>query len=313
MVVKRLKAKALRDWAEDEHISSFATRLTREQEKLAAMSPPINISNEEKLQTYMENIWKRTDIFDEEFMTKWTSRTIGQRTWAHATAYFEAKVKAIEDFHAAGGQSNTYAAANAATEIKDAVAAALEEFTSQNKENAMAVNEVKEVREKIDTLHDAVALLAKTVAERTDREVLTPRKRNRSARRRRVVEYSSDEESSSSEEEDEQTPPRRTKRTARRTQRIKKEKTKSKKNFDIDGAYKPGMAFDVAWPQGKKAAYNAARRRYHRTGTKEAIKDKLDGMKRMLKVFKAKDVGEAKIKILEEAIERWEERRNNAE
>ena len=80
--------------------------------------------------------------------------------WAHATAYFEAKVQAIENFHAAGGKSNQYASANAATEIKDAVAAALDEFTSQNKENAMAVNEVKEVREKIDTLQEAVALHA---------------------------------------------------------------------------------------------------------------------------------------------------------
>ena len=73
------------------------------------------------------------------------------------------------------------------------------------------------------------------------------------------------------------------------------------------------MAFDVAWPQGMKAAYNAARRRYHRTGTKEAITDKLDGMKKMLKVFKARDVGDAKVKDLEEAIGRWEKRRNKAE
>ena len=75
MVVKRLKAQALRDWEDDKHISSFATRLTREQQRLAAMSPPINISDEKKLQTYMENMWKRIDIFDEEFMTKWTART----------------------------------------------------------------------------------------------------------------------------------------------------------------------------------------------------------------------------------------------
>ena len=71
----------------------------------------------------------------------------------------------------------------------------------------MAVNEVKEVREKVDTLQEAVALLAKTVAERADRNILTPKKRNRSNRRRRVVEDSSEDESSSSEEEDEPTPP----------------------------------------------------------------------------------------------------------
>ena len=98
---------------------------------------------------------------------------------------------------------------------------------------------------------------------------------------------------------------------------MKKEKTKTKKKasvtFDIDGDYKPGMEFDVAWSQGKKAAYNAARRRYHRTGTKAAITDKVDGMKKMLKVFKARDVGEGKIKELESAIERWSERRDEAE
>ena len=86
MVMKRLKVEALRDWEEDEHISSFATRLTRKQERLTAMSLPINISDKEKLQTYMENMWKRTDIFDKKIMTKWTSCTLAQRTWAHATA-----------------------------------------------------------------------------------------------------------------------------------------------------------------------------------------------------------------------------------
>ena len=31
LVIKRLKAQALKDWDDDEHISSFATFLTREQ------------------------------------------------------------------------------------------------------------------------------------------------------------------------------------------------------------------------------------------------------------------------------------------
>ena len=82
-------------------------------------------------------------MFDKKFMTEWTNFPHVQKTWAKSTAYFEAKVRAIENFHAAGGQSNQYAAANAATEIKDAVAATLDKFASQNNENAMAVNEVK--------------------------------------------------------------------------------------------------------------------------------------------------------------------------
>ena len=61
------------------------------------------------------------------------------------------------------------------------MAAALDEFMSQNKENALAVNEVKEVREKIDTLQESIALLAKTVATR---EALTSRKRGRGSRHR---------------------------------------------------------------------------------------------------------------------------------
>ena len=173
MVIARLRKEALRGWEAEEHITSFGTRLDRQQRKLATFSPPIHISDEDKLQRYLEEMWKRTDVFDEKFMTEWTSRTIAQKTWAHAKAYFEAKVKAIENFHAAGGQSNTYASANSAIELKNAVSTALEKFATQNKENAMAVNEVKEVRDKIDTLHEAVALLARTVA---GCEALTPNK-----------------------------------------------------------------------------------------------------------------------------------------
>ena len=64
------RRKLLRDWEEEEHITSFATRMTREQQRLAALSPPINITDKEKLQKYMEEMWKRTDIFDKKFMNK---------------------------------------------------------------------------------------------------------------------------------------------------------------------------------------------------------------------------------------------------
>ena len=86
-------------------------------------------------------------MFNEKFMTTWTGRTIAQKTYAQARAYFKANVKAITDFRAVGGQVNTYATASAATELKEAVASALAEFAESNKENAMAVGEVKDVRE----------------------------------------------------------------------------------------------------------------------------------------------------------------------
>ena len=80
MVIKRLKAQALRDWEDEEYITSFATRLTREQRRLGALSLPINITDEEKLQKYMEEMWKRTDILDEKFMTEWTNQPHAQKT-----------------------------------------------------------------------------------------------------------------------------------------------------------------------------------------------------------------------------------------
>ena len=213
LVVKRLKAEALRDRRGQAHLVLRDSAHQRAA-GLATLSPSITIIDEDKLQKLMEEMWKRTDIFDEKFMTEWTSRPIAQKMWAHATAYFGAKVRAIENFHDAGSQFNTYASANAATEIEDTVVAALDEFTTQNKENARAVNEVKEVREKIDTLQEAVALLAKTVA---GREALTPRKRGRRSRRRQIVEESSDDEDLSSEEEDEEpTPPSKPKRKSKK-------------------------------------------------------------------------------------------------
>ena len=70
-------------------------------------------------------------------------RTIYRKISANSRPYFEAKVTAAEDFHAAGWYPNTYAAANTTPGLKEAVASALEEFTGQNKENVMAVDEVK--------------------------------------------------------------------------------------------------------------------------------------------------------------------------
>ena len=184
--------------------------------------------------------------------------------------------------------------------------AALDKFTTQNKENALAINEVKEVRKKIDTLQDAVALLAKTVA---GREALTPRKRGHRNRRRQIAKESSDEEESSSEEEDkEPTPPPKlkwkTKKKQRPTKTKAKAKTKADGSFDVDGPYKPGMKFNSEWSAGKKAAYHAARKRYHCTGTKEAPTEKVDGMKAMNKRWKATGAGEEKIAELTKSMEK---------
>ena len=303
-----MKANYYRGWDVVEHINSFGVHLNREQRKLSQYAPPIVISNADKVQHYLEQMWTRTDIFDEKFMTAWTARTIAQKTFDLARAYFEAKVKAIADFRAAGGQVNSYASANAATDIKDAVTSALAEFAENNadsnKENAMAASEVSEVKEQLDTLQSAVALLAKSMSQRG---TVSP-KRSRKGRRRYVSEESSDEESSSSEEEE--TPPPKPKKKQKR----KKKATGGTAGraagrqlaFKIDGPYKPKMKWEMSWSKGMKAAYQSARKDFHDTGTKEAIKDKIAGIKIMIKRDKAKDASKERVANLTAALEKWE-------
>ena len=76
-------------------------------------------------------------------------------------------------------------------------------------------------------------------------------------------------------------------------------KAKASGGFGVDGPYEPGMKFKPEWSQGKKAAYLAARKRYYRTGTKEALTDKVSGMKKMLRRWKTNDASEGKIAELE--------------
>ena len=303
VVVKRLKANYYRGWGVEEHINSFGVRLNREQRKLSQYVPPIIIPNADKCQHYLEQMWTRTDIFDQEFMTAWTKQTIAQKTFDLARAYFQAKVQAIADFKAAGGQVNSYATANAATEIKDAVASALAEFAKSNadskKENAMAASEVSDVKEQLDTLQSAVALLAKAMSQRG---AVSP-KRSRKGRRRYVAEDSSDEESSSSEEEE--TPPPKPKKVKRKKKATHRAASRQL-TFKIDGPYKPKMKWELSWSKGMKAAYQSARRDFHETGTEEAIKDKIAGIKGMTRKGKAKDASEGRIANLTAALEKWE-------
>ena len=76
--------------------------------------------------------------------------------------------------------------------------------------------------------------------------------------------------------------------------------------------YTPVMKFKPEWTQGKKATYHAARKRYNRTGTKEALADNVSGMKKMLRRWKTTDVSKEKIAELETAVEHWEAKRDEA-
>ena len=47
-VIKRLKVDFYRGWDDEEHITSFYLRLTREQRKLSQYTPPVIISDADK-------------------------------------------------------------------------------------------------------------------------------------------------------------------------------------------------------------------------------------------------------------------------
>ena len=67
------------------------------------------------------------------------------------------------------------------------------------------------------------------------------------------------------------------------------------------------MKWDNNWSKGMKAAYNSARKEFLATGTKEAVRDKSSGIKKMLKREEARDdPPEARIDNLTTALEKWQ-------
>ena len=171
----------------------------------------------------------------------------------------------------------------------------------------MAASEVSDVKEQLDTLQSAVALLAKAMSQRG---AVSP-KRSRKGRRRYVAEDSSDEESSSSGEEETPPPkPKKVKRKKKATHGAAGRATSRQLTFKIDGPYKPKMKWELSWSKGMKAAYQSARKDFHETGTEEAIKDKIAGIKILIRRGKAKDASEARIANLTAALEKWEAKLN---
>ena len=128
-----------------------------------------------------------------------------------------------------------------------------------------------------------MALLVKSA----DKENRTPRSSNKRSRRDRY-ESSSEEEESSDEEEP--TPPPKRKKKKKKTKRATKpSNSSSTSSYDEKKPYRPGMRWDGDWPPLKKAAFTFARRDFQSTGTTEAIKDKITGMKAAMKAAKDRD------------------------
>ena len=72
-----------RGWSPEEHFTTFAKRLSREQKKLKNDS--IIISDADKNQHLMIQVWDR-DLFDRVVMIKWNERPSIQKSFDHAFA-----------------------------------------------------------------------------------------------------------------------------------------------------------------------------------------------------------------------------------
>ena len=77
--IQRQKDKVLRGW-EEEDVDSFGSRLQEERDSLRRMTPPIEISDVDLNIHYMNEIWKRTDIYGERIMEEWTNHDPDQKT-----------------------------------------------------------------------------------------------------------------------------------------------------------------------------------------------------------------------------------------
>ena len=158
MQVQQLKDEYYKGWSADEHISAFARRLDKDQAKLA--SDGVTISNVDKNQHYMLQIWK-SEMFSQQAMTKWTKRPVGVKTWEHSVPFFEDKALELEQFEAlygGGAPQNGFGSANVATEIQEKLDGAIAVICNNEIKHALAIKAAQ--GETTDMQEQVAALVA---------------------------------------------------------------------------------------------------------------------------------------------------------
>jgi hypothetical protein len=277
--IEDMVKKYKRGWSQDEHFTTFAHRLDREQKKLS--DDNIVVSDADKKQHLMVELWGR-DLFDRPVMIEWNERPREEREYAHAVAYFTKHLAAIETYEAAGGGASKkqgFESTNAVAEIQ----AACENKITENKAEtsremtAMAtefVGVINEQKEQIKSLREVLASIENKLSTRVP---ATPPRRSR-----RVL-YESDSDT------EEETPPRRKRKEDKtRSQKQKKAAKKAaeakiKKPEDkwkkSDG-YNPGDEWSSV-PWNLRPVWKKLRVEYWRTGTAAAKADKKVEMKRL--------------------------------
>jgi hypothetical protein len=160
--IEEMIKKYKRGWSADEHFTTFANRLNREQKKLR--DDNIVVSDADKKQHLMVELWGR-DLFDRPVMIEWNERPREEREYEHAVAYFTKHLAAIETYEAAGGGASKkqgFESTNAVAEIQTACVNQITQNKAENSREMTAMatefaGVINEQKEQIKSLREVLA------------------------------------------------------------------------------------------------------------------------------------------------------------
>jgi hypothetical protein len=179
--IKEMIKKYKRGWSMDEHFTTFADRLNREQKKLS--DDNIVVSDADKKQHLMVELWGR-DLFDRPVMIEWNERPREEREYDDAVTYFTKHLAAIESYEAAGGGASKrqgFESTNAVAEIQTACVNQITENKAENtREMTQMATEfagvINEQKEQIKSLREVLASIENKLSARAP---ATPPRRSR--------------------------------------------------------------------------------------------------------------------------------------
>ena len=192
---KKLKDAYFAKWDGNEHLTAFGKRLDDDQNTL--IRSDITISDEDKLQFYLEQIYD-SNLFDKAEMMDWESKPALIKTdYAQAKSHFEALVKAHDTYvqNSGGGTAgrHAYESSNSMADLGDEIKEYIAKLASTSITNNDALANIRDtVRTKnsqieamaaqLKLLSDTVALLAKNVKPSDENRDPNSRGRSRGAR-----------------------------------------------------------------------------------------------------------------------------------
>ena len=194
---KKLKDAYFAKWDSIEHLTAFGKRLDDDQTSLVRSD--ITISDEDKLQFYLEQMYD-SNIFDKAEMMEWEQQPIITKTdYALAKRYFELRVKAHDTYiqNSNGGTAgrHNYESANNMADIGDEIRDYIAKIASASVANNEAVANLRDAGRGKDAeltlmaaqITQLTAAIAKLTANK-ENEPKDPNKNRGRDRERRPVE-----------------------------------------------------------------------------------------------------------------------------